>query len=74
MTCLESVSSDGWHFHKCGKPARAAFVKVKPLLDSDKKAIIRCGIHARRYRNNEAWTEIPLDIVRPTAPKEQEES
>lgn len=54
-TCFARVSADGWHWHKCGKPAKVAF-----LHKGRDKATPYCGIHARMYRGKEGHQEIQL--------------
>lgn len=56
-TCNETVTSDGWHFKRCHKPAKwiclipSGFQKPK-----DTKGY-RCGIHARRYKKLAAFSK-----------------
>jgi hypothetical protein len=49
MTCDRDITSDGWHFHDCGKPAKSAFI----VESGGKKTLtFRCGVHSRAYRRS----------------------
>lgn len=44
--CSKEVSDDGWHFQKCGRPAKA----VMHWGDHD---TYLCGIHAKRWARDD---------------------
>ena len=39
--CTRQVSQDGWHWHRCNRPARWMVTQLKGEVP-------RCGIHARK--------------------------
>jgi len=45
--CKEHVTSDGWHFHECGRPAKYVF--VRDYLDHHVVQYL-CGMHSRTER------------------------
>jgi len=57
--CFEEMSSDGWHWSKCGRPAKKAW----RITGSTEKYKPVCGIHSRRYDNNKDRYEV-IDITK----------
>ncbi len=55
-TCQEEVTSDGWHFHTCGKKAK--YVLLTNREDSKKTL---CGIHARFYKKNQPENLVAIE-------------
>lgn len=49
--CSKEVSDDGWHFHKCGRTAKA----VMHWGDRD---VFFCGIHAKRWARDDRLESI----------------
>ena len=44
--CGKEVTDDGWHFSKCGKPAKY----IMQFITGD---VLLCGIHAKRYKHDD---------------------
>ena len=60
-TCTKDVADHtGFHFHKCGKPAKRYFINAKG------GKTYRCGMHSRTHSwDRTEWIDVDQEVLKP---------